>query len=260
MYRAALAAVLFVACGARLQVLRPGLAGTHGALVLPDGGVWLADSFGRRSPERALWDWSAEPRRIAAPALPPLAGLAWTPDGGVLACAFDDGAVLLLDSAQAVLQRWPVPQAWNAVWTPQGPWAVSGAGAVHRLHADGGTEPALTGLDAPFDLAPVDGGLWVSEQVADPALPGRVTFFADDGRRVPARYPFRNPEGLAVVPPDRVLVADTERRELVLIDATGAAQLVAIVDGLPVVVRRNGNAFVVAVTGPRSALVEVRLP
>ncbi len=255
-----LAVFLVCACALRWQVRAPGLPGTHGLLVLEDGGVWLADSFGRSSPDRAVWNWSAQPpTRVSAAPLPPLAGLTRAPDGGVLACAFNDDAVLRLDDQLRVAARWTVAQPWNVAFTAEGLLAVSSAGSLVRLLDDGGTRPLHTGLDAPFDLAPTDGGVWVSEQVKDPTQPGRVTFFANDGRRVEARYPFLNPEGLALLSQGHVLVADTERRELVLVEADGAARRVALFDSLPVVVRRTPGGAVVSLTGPHSALIDVVL-
>lgn len=247
-------------CAATLRSVGPSLPGAHGLLLLPDGGAWLADSFGRLSPERAVWTWVVD-RWVPAPLpkLPPLAGLAAGPRGSLLACAFEDDRVLWLDADGGTLATWPLAQPWNAQWVDDRPWALSGAGALVTLEPDGGVTPRLTGLDAPFDFAPASGGVWISEQVADPQRPGRVTWFSDDRRSRAARYPFQNPEGVALTTDGALLVADTERRELVLVRGDGSAVRVAIVDGLPVLIRRSGNTLRVSVTGKASRLLDVTL-
>jgi hypothetical protein len=246
------------------------LGGSHGLAIEADGTVLAADTFKDHGPAPAIYAIAA-PYTGAPVALP----VAVTQPAGLLVTA---EALVICDLGAGEVRRhardasgfaatatatWSIASPWNAAALADGTLAVvTYDGTLARLTTGGQPAPITRDLDAPFDVAvAADGTLWVSEQVADPAAPGRVRRWNLDGTvAAEVAYAWKNPEGLALDARGYLWVADTERGELVRVAPDGAAEVVATAD-LPILVRAlpGGAGLLVTANRPTPRLLRVDL-
>ncbi|MEM9457430.1 MAG: hypothetical protein AAGF11_24835 [Myxococcota bacterium] len=240
------------------------VAAVHGMAVDDDGLLYFSDTF-------TVLDTTARVYRLEPPYIgqpeatalsgPRPAGLAFI-DGDLHVCDVDAGTVTRYNAALVSTQTWVVPSPWNVAPLASGERVVvTFDNRLFALLPDGTVQERLTDLGAPFDLAPTPAGaVWISEQGAGgPGQPGRLAQWDARGAMIlEARYPWANPEGLAFDPQGDLWVAETERQELLRVSPQGEVELMAQIDGLPIVITPLPSGdLLVSVTGPKPHLLQV---
>lgn len=239
-------------------------AAVHGMAVDDDGLLYFSDSFTALDTTARIY--RLEPPYTGPPEATPLsgprpAGLAFI-DGDLHVCDVGAGTVTRYDAALTPVQTWVVPSPWNVAPLASGDRVVvTFDDRLFALLPDGTVQQRLADLGAPFDLAPTPAdAVWISEQGAGgPGQPGRLAQWNAQGAiTLEARYPWANPEGLAFDPQGDLWVAETERQELLRVSPRGDVELMAEVDGLPIVITPlPAGDLLVSVTGPDPHLLRV---
>lgn len=241
------------------------VAAVHGMAVDAEGRLWFSDSFTALDTTARVYrleppyTGKPEPTSISGPRP---AGLAFV-DGALHVCDVGAGTVTRYDDVLAPTQTWSMASPWNVAALPSGDLvAVTFDDRLLRLGADGTVDEAISDLAAPFDLAPTPAGaLWISEQGAGPGEPGRLARWSTEGEiELETRHAWANPEGLAVDPQGNLWVAETELQQLLRVSPDGEVELMAEVDGLPIVITPLPSGdLLVSVTGPAPHLLRVEL-
>jgi sugar lactone lactonase YvrE len=244
------------------------VGGSHGLAIAPDGTLFASDTFGAAPAIYAFVPpYTAARTAVAVPATQP-AGLLATADA-LIVCDLKADEVRRhpRDAAApggfaAAATTWHIPHPWNVAALPDGSMVVvTYDNAIARLEPEGGASSIAATLDAPFDVvAAPDGTVWVSEQVADPAKPGRVRRWTLDGVVADEIvYDWKNPEGMALDARGYLWVADTERGELVRVAPDGTAEMIAKAE-LPILVRALPSGdLVVNANKPAPHLIRIDL-
>ncbi len=241
-------------------------AAVHGMAIDAEGRLYLSDSFNTLGTSSQIYrqdpPHTHDPRPTALPVTQP-AGLEFF-DDHLLVCDLGGHQVTRYDRELEPTQTWAIQTPWNVGRSASGELlVVTYDGRLLRLGPDDTTEILVEGLAAPFDLAPTpEGPVWISEQGSAPGEAGRVALWTLDGEMVrEIAHPWATPEGLALDPEGNLWIAETEGRQLLRASVDGEVEVMAEVEGLPVVIATMPSGdLLVSVTGPSPHLLRVRFP
>lgn len=235
--------------------------GVHGATMDDDGVLYYSDTFANANLVARVY-------RLAPPydgipeALPidPRQPSGLTILDGDLIVSDTGGEVVRYTLPELqVVQRWSALSPWNTKLAPDGSLlSVAFQGEVQALEMNGQARTLFGGLDAPFDLFPVEEGIWVTEQVFDGNLPGKVNLWAPQGQILRTiEYGWSNPEGIAVDTEGNVWIAETALGEVIRVSPSGALERIIPDADVPVVITvvPQGVLVTMANFSPRAVLI-----
>lgn len=231
------------------------IAGAHGLAIDSQNNIYMADSYGRQSPSKALYQLA--PPYTGAPKALPIsgrtpAGLQWHKQQ-LYVCDVGAGTVRVYDASFKLQRTLQVPSPWNISFAASGDaYVVSFNRSVYQLQMNGTARLLFGGLQNPFDIAPApNNSFWVSEQGPQQGQAGRITLRSSDGTlQQQLTYSWRNPEGILFDNNGGLWIAETERGEL-LYYPKGGTTVQVIAKSLPLPVNLalfpNGDVLVGAV-------------
>jgi sugar lactone lactonase YvrE len=209
--------------GRRRILAEPGLLGPFGLVQSGQHGLLVADGL------------SVSTVNEAGTVVPLLTLLIELHTLAVGVCEVGDDLAVLAASGEVLLYRRGTSEPLTLAQGLEGPTGIvadgdgvlvteRGAGRLTRVSRDGGTEVVEAGLTSPGAASHDErGNLVVSQGASAPVL-----MFATDGSRR-AFEGFGDAQGVAVTG-GTLLVADPERRELVVFDVDSGARQVAVSD------------------------------
>jgi hypothetical protein len=237
--------------GQNFRVEKSLVPAAHGMYLNSTGKIWLTDTF--KNLDRSSFIYDLFGKKInGLPSGVGIAGISKHPLRDEYLFSDTMGSkIFRVNAAGKRAGTFDIEGPWNARWTPSGKsiLAVTHAGSIIRVEEDGSMSELVSGLDAPFDIAPVsENGFWVSEQGTE--SPGKVCLFlqslnsgkykkvsCNKGRELD------NPEGLWPLKDGSVAAVDTELGTLVKIRPDGTTILLSVGLGIPILVQvlEGGN-------------------